>query len=65
METAAVYWTGLASQYKCSYPGTLVQPPQGPTIVGTGNGTPEVPELPNAWGYSWATLSPGVINMER
>jgi hypothetical protein len=38
---------------------------QGPTIVGTGNGTPEVPELPNAWGYSWATLSPGVINTER
>jgi hypothetical protein len=33
--------------------------------VGTGNGTPEVPELPSAWGYSWATLSPGVINMER
>jgi hypothetical protein len=23
-----------------------------PTIVGTGNGTPEVPELPSAWGYS-------------
>jgi hypothetical protein len=35
---------------------------QGPTIVGTGNGTPE---LPSAWGYSWATLSPGVINTER
>jgi hypothetical protein len=33
--------------------------PQGPTIVGTGNGTPEVPELPSAWGYSWATLSGG------
>jgi hypothetical protein len=33
--------------------------------VGTGNGTPEVPELPSAWGYSWATLSPGVINTER
>jgi hypothetical protein len=28
----------------------------------TGNGTPE---LPSAWGYSWATLSPGVINTER
>jgi hypothetical protein len=39
--------------------------PQGPTIVGMGNGTPEVPELPSAWGYSWATLSPGVINTER
>jgi hypothetical protein len=39
-------------------------PPQGPTIVGTGNGTPEVPELPSAWGYSWAILSPGVINTE-
>jgi hypothetical protein len=25
-------------------------PPQGPTIVGMGNGTPEVPELPNVWG---------------
>jgi hypothetical protein len=32
---------------------------------GTGNGTPEVSELPSAWGYSWATLSPGVINTER
>jgi hypothetical protein len=33
---------------------TLLQlTPQGPTIVGTGNGTPEVPELPSAWGYSW------------
>jgi hypothetical protein len=37
----------------------------GPTIVGTGNSTPEVPELPSAWGDSWATLSPGVINTER
>jgi hypothetical protein len=42
-----------------------VADPQGPTIVGTGNGTPEVPELPSVWGYSWATLSPGVINTER
>jgi hypothetical protein len=39
--------------------------PQGPTIVGTGNGTPEVPELPSARGYSWANLSLGVINTER
>jgi uncharacterized protein (DUF2235 family) len=23
--------------------------PQGPTFVGTGSGTPEVPELPSAW----------------
>jgi hypothetical protein len=30
----------------------LERPPQGPTVVGTGNGTPEVPELPSAWGYS-------------
>jgi hypothetical protein len=41
----------------------IIPPPlQGPTIVGTGNGTPE---LPSAWGYSWATLFPGVINTER
>jgi hypothetical protein len=39
--------------------------PQEPTIVGTGNGTPEVPELPSAWGYRWAALSPGVVNTER
>jgi hypothetical protein len=45
--------------------GSFVGTPQGPKIVGTGNGTPEVPELPSAWGYSWATLSPGVINTER
>jgi hypothetical protein len=38
--------------------------PQGPTTVGTGSGIPEVPELPSARGYSWATLSPGVINTE-
>jgi hypothetical protein len=38
--------------------------PQGPTVVGTGSGTPEVPELPSAQGYSWATLSPGVTNTE-
>jgi hypothetical protein len=45
--------------------GNNIYSPQGPTIVGTGNGTPEVPELPSAWGYSWAILSPGVINTER
>jgi hypothetical protein len=38
--------------------------PQGSTIVGTGSGTPEVPDLPSARGKSWATLSPGVINTE-
>jgi hypothetical protein len=38
--------------------------PQGLTVVGTGSGTPEVPELPSAQGKSWATLSPGVINTE-
>jgi hypothetical protein len=39
-------------------------PPQGATIVGTGSGIPEVPELPSARGYSWVTLSLGVINTE-
>jgi hypothetical protein len=39
--------------------------PQGTNIVGTGNDTPEVPEILSAWGYSWATLSPGVINTEK
>jgi hypothetical protein len=38
--------------------------PQGPTIVCTGSGTPEAPELPSARGCSWATLSPGIINTE-
>jgi hypothetical protein len=33
-------------------------------IVGTGSGTPEVPELPSARKYSWATLSLGIINTE-
>jgi hypothetical protein len=32
--------------------------------VGTGNGDPEVPELPSVQGYSWATLCPGDINTE-
>jgi hypothetical protein len=32
--------------------------------VGTGNGDPEVPELPNVQGYSWATLSLGDVNSE-
>jgi hypothetical protein len=43
--------------------GAMVTP-QGLTIMGPGSGTPEVPKLPNARGYSSATLSPGVINME-
>jgi hypothetical protein len=43
----------------------LTSSPQGPTTVGTRNGTPKVPGIPSAWGYSWATLSPGVINTER
>jgi hypothetical protein len=38
--------------------------PQKPTMVGTGSGTPEVPKLPSARGWSCATLSPGVINTE-
>jgi hypothetical protein len=38
---------------------------KGATIVGLVNGTLVVPELPTAWGYSWATLSLGVINTER
>jgi hypothetical protein len=45
----------------------MVTPPQGPTIVCTGSGTPEVPEvpeLPSARGYSWATMSPGIIHTE-
>jgi hypothetical protein len=32
--------------------------------MGTGSGTPKVPELPSAQEYSWATLSSGVINTE-
>jgi hypothetical protein len=32
--------------------------------VGTGNGDPEVPELPSVQGYTWAFLSPGDINTE-
>jgi hypothetical protein len=39
---------------------TAYEPLRGPQ----GSGTPEVPELPIARGYSWATLSPGVINTE-
>jgi hypothetical protein len=30
--------------------------------VGTGSVAPEVPELPSAWGYSWATRPNGDIN---
>jgi hypothetical protein len=58
----------LESVPKTLYHGKIVliaRYPQGPTIVGTGNGTLEVPELPSAWGYSWVTLSPGVINTDR
>jgi hypothetical protein len=36
--------------------------PQGPTFVRTGSVTPEVPELPSAYGYNWATRSQGDIN---
>jgi hypothetical protein len=36
--------------------------PQRPTFVGTGSGTPEVPELPSAWGYNWAIRPQGDIN---
>jgi hypothetical protein len=43
----------------------LLVTPQGPTIVSMGNGTPELTELSSAWGYRWATFSPGVINTER
>jgi hypothetical protein len=39
--------------------------PSGAQNSGYGEWHPEVPELPSAWGYSWATLSPGVINTER
>jgi hypothetical protein len=38
------------------------EPPQGPTFVGTGSGAPEVPELPSARGYNWATRPQGDIN---
>ncbi|KAJ4434120.1 hypothetical protein ANN_16440 [Periplaneta americana] len=41
-----------------------IKTPQGRTVMGTGSGYPEVPELPSAWVYSWATLPPGDINME-
>jgi hypothetical protein len=32
--------------------------------VGTGNGDPEVPELPSVRGYTWAALSTGAVNSE-
>jgi hypothetical protein len=32
------------------WPWFVSRAPQGPTIVGTGSGTPEVPELPSARG---------------
>jgi hypothetical protein len=40
----------------------IIIPPQGPTFVGTGIGGPEVPELPSAWGYNWATRPQGDVN---
>jgi hypothetical protein len=36
--------------------------PQRPTFVSTGSGDPEVPELPSAWGYNWATRPQGDMN---
>jgi hypothetical protein len=36
--------------------------PQGPKYVGTVSGTPEVPALPSAWRYNWATRPQGDIN---
>jgi hypothetical protein len=36
--------------------------PQGPTFVGMGSGTPEVPELSIAQGYSWASWPQGDVN---
>jgi hypothetical protein len=33
--------------------------PHFENVWGTGNGDPEIPELPNVRGFSWATLSPG------
>jgi hypothetical protein len=37
----------LAMSYN-SDPAAVKLAPRGPTIVGTGNGTPEVPQLPSA-----------------
>jgi hypothetical protein len=34
----------------------------GAKIFGTESGTPEVPELPSAWRYNWATRHQGNIN---
>jgi hypothetical protein len=36
----------------------------GPQKWAWGVAPPKVPELPSARGYSWATLSPGVINRD-
>jgi hypothetical protein len=38
--------------------------PSGAHNSGYGDSSPEVPELPSARGYSWATLSPGIIYTE-
>jgi hypothetical protein len=40
----------------------VYETPQGPTFVGTGSDTPEVPESPSAWEYNWATRPQGDIN---
>jgi hypothetical protein len=32
--------------------------------MGTGNGDPEVPDLPSVREYCWATVSPGDVNTE-
>jgi hypothetical protein len=40
----------------------ILKSSQGLIFVSTGSGTPEVPKLPSAWGYNWATLPPGDIN---
>jgi hypothetical protein len=30
--------------------------------MGTGSGTPEVPELPSSWDYNWTTRPQGDVN---
>jgi hypothetical protein len=36
-------------------------PPQGPTFMGRGSGTPEVRGLPSAWEYNCATRPQGDV----